>query len=256
MKTLLISLLAILILFSIGYSQAKVDVVYLKNGDIRKGVIIENVPNDYIRIEAADGSIFTIKYADIDKMTKEEKIVTQQIPVTHEVKSGLMARSGDFGITAGLWLGGVISFDDYYYPEHDKNPGFFAKIFYDAYLMDKFAAGLYFSISPVTLSGYDEGATMFEVGGSFKPRFPLADGAAVIKPGLSIGYRFYSSDVPVVNDSQGLGIDGSIEIQFDAKSIVVPFFEIGLLSQPVGGTHGETDITFGPIFYFGGGIVF
>lgn len=97
---------------------------------------------------------------------------------------------------------------------------------------------------------------MFEIGGSFKPRFPIGDGSIVIKPSLNIGYRFYSSDIQVVNDSQGLGINGGVELQFDVKTPFVPYIEIGALSQPVGGTHGETDIAFGPIFYIGGGIAF
>jgi hypothetical protein len=102
----------------------------------------------------------------------------------------------------------------------------------------------------------DMEATMFEIGGSIKPRFPLADGSMVVKPGLNIGYRFYSSDFQVVEDSKGLGIDVSVEFQFDVNNIFVPYFELGFLSQPVGGTHGETDITFSPVIYFGGGVAF
>lgn len=60
-------------------SQEKIDAVYLKNGDIIKGVIIENVPNDYVKIELQGGSIFTVKYSDILKMTKEKKIEEEKI---------------------------------------------------------------------------------------------------------------------------------------------------------------------------------
>jgi len=49
-----------------------IDVIYLKNGDIIKGTIIENAPNNYIKVEIAGGSIITIKYSDILKMTKEK----------------------------------------------------------------------------------------------------------------------------------------------------------------------------------------
>jgi hypothetical protein len=241
--------------FSIGYSQEKIDVVYLKSGDIRKGVITENVPNDYIKIETADGSVFTIKYADIEKMTKEEKSAQQNI-ATREVKKGLMARTGDFGITACLWLGGEISLGDIpsrYWP--DKEAGFLGRIFYDAYIMDKLAVGAYINISPVSVDNSNTGATMFEIGGSIKPRFPLADGAAVIKPGLNIGYRIYSSDSDVMDETKAMGLNVSVEVQFDAHQIFAPYFEIGFLSEPVGGNKA-TDVTFPPFIYFGGGIAF
>lgn len=52
--------------------QDYIDVIYLKNGDIIKGTIIENAPNNYIKIEIAGGSVFTIKYEDILKMTREK----------------------------------------------------------------------------------------------------------------------------------------------------------------------------------------
>jgi hypothetical protein len=54
-------------------AQERIDVVYLKNGDIIKGLIIENVPGDYIRIELSGGSILTYKYVAIQKFTKEKK---------------------------------------------------------------------------------------------------------------------------------------------------------------------------------------
>jgi len=66
--------IAILVLsISACYSQEKQDVLYLKNGDIRKGVVIENVINDYVKIQTSDGSTFTIKYADIERIAKEDK---------------------------------------------------------------------------------------------------------------------------------------------------------------------------------------
>ena len=63
------------------------DVVHLKNGDIYKGIIIENAPNDYVRIELQGGSVLTVHYSDIAKFTKErpeqvEKPKKQQLPQT------------------------------------------------------------------------------------------------------------------------------------------------------------------------------
>src|SRR5690606_12866942 len=47
------------------------DVVYLKNGSIIRGVIIEQVPNKSIKIETADRSVFVHTMDEIEKLTKE-----------------------------------------------------------------------------------------------------------------------------------------------------------------------------------------
>jgi hypothetical protein len=236
-----------------GYSQEKIDVIYLKNGDVRKGTVIENVPNDYIKIETNDGSIFTIKYADIEKMTKEIKPVTQQSSTIQSVKKGLMSRTGECGVTAGLWLSGDISLSEY--ADFSKKTGFLLRVFYDAYVAEKFAVGAYVNFSPMSSDYSNIGATLFEIGFALKPRFPIADGAATIKPGLNIGYRLISSDIPASDEVNAMAINVSCEVQFDAKQGFVPYFEIGFLAQPVGG-NDLTDVTFAPIIYFGGGVAF
>lgn len=52
--------------------QEQIDVIYLNNGDIAKGLIVENVPDDYVKIELFGGSVFTFKYSEILVITKEE----------------------------------------------------------------------------------------------------------------------------------------------------------------------------------------
>ena len=48
------------------------DVVYLKDGSIIRGVIIEQVPNKTVKLKTSEGNIFVYKIEDIEKMTKEE----------------------------------------------------------------------------------------------------------------------------------------------------------------------------------------
>lgn len=50
-----------------GYEE----VVYLKNGSVIRGVIIEQIPNVSIKIETADRNIFVYKMEEIEKITKE-----------------------------------------------------------------------------------------------------------------------------------------------------------------------------------------
>ncbi len=62
------------VLFSnvINAQNAKRDVVYLKNGSIIKGEIIEQVPNKTMTIQTMDGSVFVYPFNDIKKITKEK----------------------------------------------------------------------------------------------------------------------------------------------------------------------------------------
>jgi hypothetical protein len=54
------------------HSQNMQDVVYLKNGSIIRGIIIEQVPNQSIKIETKDKSVFVFKTEEVDKIEKEE----------------------------------------------------------------------------------------------------------------------------------------------------------------------------------------
>lgn len=51
-----------------------IDHVYLKNGSIIKGTVVEMVPNVQIKIETRDGSIFVYKMEEVEKMTKEKVV--------------------------------------------------------------------------------------------------------------------------------------------------------------------------------------
>ena len=50
------------------------DVVYLKNGSIIRGDIVEMVPNATVKIQTFDGSVFIYPYADVEKFAKEEGV--------------------------------------------------------------------------------------------------------------------------------------------------------------------------------------
>ncbi len=54
------------------------DFVYLKNGSIIHGTIIEQVPNESIKIQTKDKNIFVYKMDEISKMTKEEVYQRQE----------------------------------------------------------------------------------------------------------------------------------------------------------------------------------
>ena len=69
----ILSLVALMLLFT-GFAMAQrnmQDVVYLKNGGIIRGLIIEQMPGVSLKIQTSDGSVFVYKMEEIEKMTKE-----------------------------------------------------------------------------------------------------------------------------------------------------------------------------------------
>jgi hypothetical protein len=65
-------LLALMAISSLSFAQEIMeDVVYLKNGGLIHGLIIEQVPGQNIKIRTADRNIFVLKFNEIAKMTKE-----------------------------------------------------------------------------------------------------------------------------------------------------------------------------------------
>jgi TM2 domain-containing membrane protein YozV len=73
MKNFFLTTIIFLILgISITYAQEVLqDVVYLKNGAIIHGVIVEQIPNESIKIKTNDGNIFVFKMTKIQKIAKE-----------------------------------------------------------------------------------------------------------------------------------------------------------------------------------------
>jgi len=51
------------------------DVIYLKNGSIYRGTIIEQVPNISLKIKLSDSVIYNVKFEEIEKVEKEQPII-------------------------------------------------------------------------------------------------------------------------------------------------------------------------------------
>ena len=104
----LLLLIVIFPLFTL-WGQEQIDVIYLNNGDIIKGSIIENVLDNYISIELSNGETFTYKYSEILSYTlfpKGKLSTTSQQQQRHtDILSSSYSeqpRKGNIGITASL----------------------------------------------------------------------------------------------------------------------------------------------------------
>ncbi|QQR85714.1 MAG: hypothetical protein IPJ76_14030 [Flavobacteriales bacterium] len=71
----LLAMLSIVALPFMASAQSTLeDVVYLKNGSVIHGTIVEQVPNVSIKIKTADGNLFVFRIEEVEKITKEEKV--------------------------------------------------------------------------------------------------------------------------------------------------------------------------------------
>lgn len=74
MKKGLLSIMAIM-LCVVAFGQNMQEVLYLKNGSIIRGAIVEEKYGESVKIQTADGSVFVYKMDEIEKKTKEAPIV-------------------------------------------------------------------------------------------------------------------------------------------------------------------------------------
>ncbi len=79
---LLFVLLVSFISISVAEAQNLQEVVYLKNGSIIRGLIVEQVPNTSLKIKTADGSVFVCKMEEVVKITKEPQVNSTSSSVT------------------------------------------------------------------------------------------------------------------------------------------------------------------------------
>ncbi len=73
MKNLILIFTLFIGSISICYAQNKKlqEVVYLKNGSIIYGTVVEQRPGESLKVQTNDGSIFVYKISEVEKITKE-----------------------------------------------------------------------------------------------------------------------------------------------------------------------------------------
>ncbi len=101
MKKIFITVIFVALFAMDVYSQSIVDVIYLKNGDILKGEVIKDMPNDYLQIEMKDGSIRKIAYKELEK--RERFAPTPTV----ETEQSDYCKSGSIGIGLGIPFGTI-----------------------------------------------------------------------------------------------------------------------------------------------------
>lgn len=72
MKRTIVSILCALCMTGSAFAQNNAETVYLHNGSVIKGQIIEEVPNQSIKVRTKDGNIFVYKMSDVSRITRED----------------------------------------------------------------------------------------------------------------------------------------------------------------------------------------
>lgn len=69
MKKILFSLIFLFTTILV-FAQRTVDTIYLKNGSVIKGIISELIPNESIKVQTRDGSLFVYQWNEVSKITR------------------------------------------------------------------------------------------------------------------------------------------------------------------------------------------
>jgi len=64
----------------VNAQQQEEDVVYLKDGSVLRGTIIEDIPGESLRIQTRDGNVFRISYDRIERRTREPAVAVAATP--------------------------------------------------------------------------------------------------------------------------------------------------------------------------------
>lgn len=167
------------------------DVVYLKNGGILRGEIVELNENEYLKIETAGRNIFVIM------MNEVEEIATEAIPVQPYFKeSGYINRSGfEFMRANGNSTARFYMINGYRFTP-------------------RFSAGIGFGITP-----YNDPLTLVPLFIDLNLRFLKANASPYLF--VKAGYNFsvhYDDDVQIDRHSGGLLFNPGVGLQFDLSS--------------------------------------
>ena len=89
------------------FAQRLEDVVHLNNGSEIRGVIVEQIPNESIKIQTRDGNVLSYSIGEIERMTKERG--RRRNPVARELRSF----NNPKGYMGMIEVGGGIGVGDY-----------------------------------------------------------------------------------------------------------------------------------------------
>ncbi|MDQ7815388.1 MAG: hypothetical protein RDU14_00010 [Melioribacteraceae bacterium] len=100
MKKIISTLIMIVFFVSFVAAQSQyIEVIYLKNGSMLKGIIVESIPNKSVKIQTKDGNIFSYNIDEVEKITKEIEnnslIENNDSKLVNQTQEGTLFISGE-----------------------------------------------------------------------------------------------------------------------------------------------------------------
>ncbi len=83
MKNLTLTIFAVFALATAAWAQDSIEVIYLQNGTVLKGTIIENIAGQYITIKTLSGEVQRCTSSDIRRIEQKTATSTQARKLTH-----------------------------------------------------------------------------------------------------------------------------------------------------------------------------
>lgn len=97
MKKIIFFLLFVIAGIEVAVAQNYQEVLYLKDGSVIRGVIIEQIPNKSVKIQTSDGSIYVYESSNVEKITKESNSYSKSVR-RDKTKNVLLPQGNDLDI--------------------------------------------------------------------------------------------------------------------------------------------------------------
>ena len=198
-RVLPLLVLLVVCVTSLG-AQEMEDVLYLKDGSVVRGMIIEQVPNQSVRIRTRDGSVYVYTFNLIDRIAREpaqQAAAPQQQPQQQQQPQLKNARRG-FWIGLGLGYGSL-GFEDF----DAREGGLSGQFKLGGTLSQNLLLGIQ---STGWTKSFDEidGSITFGVLAAIVQFYPMRDAGLYVSGGAGIG-TLYASAFGESDSESGFG---------------------------------------------------
>lgn len=236
-KTILSALL--LCLAATLHAQTPGNIIYLKNGSIIKGNVVESVPNQHIKIRTSDGSIFVYQMSDVDRIVLNEE--KKETTPSEGPKS--WQQKGHRGLDFSISLGPDVTFNN------GKGSARFGTEIEGG---KKFNKNFYFGVGLGVSAG--NGNTSIPLFGSLRTFFPVDNSRVTPTLLFQGGYSFITGDgggSGRIVLMPGLQLPVNNKVDFNCGMGYLGYFGNGASSHGFGirvgfGFHKPTDGIFTP----------
>ena len=190
------------------------EVVYLKNGSVIKGVVIEQVPGQSVKVQTQDGSIFVYEMSKVDKIVKEDlqqkrvkpaTTIREKSPRPQKVSVQHNYQKNIFGIRAGMNLAkrGTGDFST------QNKIGYFAGVNYQRLLINNvplyLETGAYFSMKGYKDNSSIDGMEAYSIEAEANPMYMQIP--VLLNYKFNVGKNFTLS--PYAGGYYALGVAGN-----------------------------------------------